>query len=206
MIRKKCKKIFKIYKKYDKIIDRKGLVTRSSLRVTKVKGNSMADHYGVVWAYRQALEAYQDTNDGSASISKWAQWQLPLATDQKQVTEQRMEQLQGVLTIPPTNDGSTKNYYWWDFQNMGITDPYLLYLLVPDFAQGTPLGDSGSIHTLYSSVAGIVTTSGNSADQTFSQNSQSAMGAATQSTSALSTLGGMLQAFVQAMNASVIKI
>jgi hypothetical protein len=205
MIRKKCKKIFKIYKKYDKIIDRKGLVTRSSLRVTKVKGNSMADHYGVVWAYRQALEAYQDTNDGSASISKWAQWQLPLATDQKQVTEQRMEQLQSVLTITPTTDGSTKNYGIQDFQKLGITDPYLLSLLCPN-GSTTPLGDSGSIHSLYSSVAGIVTTSGNSADQTFSQNSQSAMGAATQSTSALSTLGGMLQAFVQAMNASVIKI
>ena len=204
MIRKKCKKIFKIYKKYDKIIDRKGLVTRSSLRVTKVKGNSMADHYGVVWAYRQALEAYQDTNDGSASISKWAQWQLPLATDQKQVTEQRMEQLQSVLTIAPTTD--TKYYGLGDFVKMGITDPYLINLLCPDIIHGTPLSDSGSIHSLYSSVAGIVTTSGNSADQTFSQNSQSAMGAATQSTSALSTLGGMLQAFVQAMNASVIKI
>jgi hypothetical protein len=203
MIRKKCKKIFKIYKKYDKIIDRKGLVTRSSLRITKVKGNSMTDHKGVAYAYKLALEAYFDTNDASKDISEWAQWQLPLATDQKQVVEQRMEQLQNLLSINPDSDGKTWNQD--QFRNKGITDAYLLNLLCPNQSTAQ-LPDIASIHTLYSSVAGIVTTSGNSADQTFSQNSQSAMGAATQSTSALSTLGGMLQAFVQAMNASVIKI
>jgi hypothetical protein len=203
MIRKKCKKIFKIYKKYDKIIDRKGLVTRSSLRITKVKGNSMTDHKGVAYAYKLALEAYFDTNDASKDISEWAQWQLPLATDQKQVTEQKMTQLQNLLSINPDSDGKTWNQ--GQFINKGITDPYLLNLLCPN-GSTAQLPDIASVHTLYSSVAGIVTTSGNSADQTFSQNSQSAMGAATQSTSALSTLGGMLQAFVQAKNASVIKI
>lgn len=205
MIRKKCKKIFKIYKKYAKIIDRKGLVTRSSLRITKVKGNSMVDHKGVAYAYKLVLQAYFDTNDASQNISQWAQWQLPLATDQKQVTEDRMAQLQRLLSINPDAEGR-KTWTQVDFYGKGITDPWLLSLLNPDPSNPTQLQTIADVHTLYSSVAGIVTTTGNSADQTFSQNSQSAMGAATQSTSALSTLANMLQAFIQAMTAGVIKI
>jgi len=204
MIRKKCKKIFKIYKKYAKIIDRKGLVTRSSLRITKVKGNSMVDHKGVAYAYKLVLQAYFDTNDASQDISQWAQWQLPLATDQKQVTEDRMAQLQILLSINPDVQGKT--WTQTDFSNLGITDSWLKSLLNPDPSHATQLQTIADVHTLYSSVAGIVTTTGNSADQTFSQNSQSAMGAATQSTSALSTLANMLQAFIQAMTAGVIKI
>jgi len=164
----------------------------------------MVDHKGVAYAYKLVLQAYFDTNDASQNISQWAQWQLPLATDQKQVTEDRMAQLQILLSINPDVQGKT--WTQTDFSNLGITDSWLKSLLNPDPSHATQLQTIADVHTLYSSVAGIVTTTGNSADQTFSQNSQSAMGAATQSTSALSTTANMLQAFIQAMTAGVIKI
>lgn len=161
----------------------------------------MADHKGIAYAYKLALQAYFDTNDASSSISEWAQWQLPLATDQKQVVEDRMEQLQNVLKFDPTSDTTLSQQ---DFKEKGVTDPWVLSLLSPD--NNTHVSNVSDVHGLYSSVAGIVTSNGNAADQTFSQNSQSAMGASTQSTSALTSLGGMLQGFVQAMNAAVTKI
>jgi len=151
-------------------------------------------HRGIVIAYKIALESYMDTNNDFSDIAKWAENLLPFATLQKQVTEDRMTQLEKLNTITTFPVTLT-----WDYlSSIGITDQYVQNLICPGRGQVT-VNDLGSVHSFYSAVAGEITTVGNAADQTYSNITQSAMGVVTNGTSSMSTLGSMLQSFVQTM-------
>jgi len=153
-------------------------------------------HRGIVIAYKIALESYMDTNNDFSDIAKWAENLLPFATLQKQVTEDRMTQL-GIL------NSSCINQFPVDINpsyltDHGIWDQYVQNLICPNGGKVT-VSDLGNLHSLYSAIAGEITTVGNAADQTYSNITQSAMGVVTNGTSSMSTLGSMLQSFVQTM-------
>lgn len=153
-------------------------------------------HRGIVIAYKIALESYMDTNNDFSDIAKWAENLLPFATLQKQVTEDRMTQLDKLNTI--TNNFPVTLIPNYLSTQLGITDQYVQNLICPGRGQVT-VNDLGSVHSFYSAVAGEITTVGNAADQTYSNITQSAMGVVTNGTSSMSTLGSMLQSFVQTM-------
>lgn len=56
-------------------------------------------HKGIIFAYKAAMEAYEETNNDFSNTATWAQNLLPLANEQKQVTENRMEQAQKLFQI-----------------------------------------------------------------------------------------------------------
>jgi len=153
-------------------------------------------HRGIVIAYKIALESYMDTNNDFSDIAKWAENLLPFATLQKQVTEDRMTQLDKLNTI--TNNFPVTLIPNYLSTQLGITDQYVQNLICPGGGPVT-VTDLGQVHSLYSAVAGEITTVGNAADQTYSNITQSAMGVVTNGTSSMSTLGSMLQSFVQTM-------
>ena len=159
-------------------------------------------HGGIIMAYKMALESYMETNNDFSDISKWAENLLPLATMQKQVTQDHMAQLQildtfsvsGTLTIDQNC-----------LESRGITDKYVIDLICPNSSTVT-IDSLGSLHSLYSAVAGEITTAGNASDQTFSNTTQGAMGVVTNGTSSMSTLASMLQSFVQTISSSTVKL
>ena len=155
-------------------------------------------HRGIVIAYKIALESYMDTNNDFSDIAKWAENLLPFATLQKQVTEDRMTQLENLNTITSSDIGSSLDITPSFLSGRNITDPYVQNLICPGGSKVT-VTELGTVHSLYSAVAGEITTAGNAADQTFSNTTQSAMGVVTNGTSSMSTLASMLQSFVQTM-------
>ena len=160
-------------------------------------------HGGIIMAYKMALESYMDTNNDFSDISKWAENLLPFATLQKQVTQDHMAQLQTLNTINVGSSPVTINEGILEF--FGIKDKYVIDLICPNSSTVT-IDSLGSLHSLYSAVAGEITTAGNASDQTFSNTTQGAMGVVTNGTSSMSTLASMLQSFVQTISSSTVKL
>ena len=172
----------------------------------------VAAHKGIIFAYKAAMEAYEETNNDFSNAATWAQSLLPLANEQKQVTENRMEQAQNLFKILQsqcgdndqlflTPDGSRTN-----LNDLGITDPYVRQLIIPNGADHVPLDSISTVHSYYSSAASAITTAGNAADQTFGNITQGAMGVVTNGTSGLTTLASMLQAFIQTITSAAVKL
>jgi chromosome condensin MukBEF complex kleisin-like MukF subunit len=124
---------------------------------------------------------------------------------QKQVTQEHMTQLQILNTFTSSDVGDGKTINQDSLRGKGITDPYVLDLICPD-NKTVSLDSLGTVHSLYSAVAGEITTAGNAADQTFSNTTQGAMGVVTNGTSSMSTLASMLQSFVQTISSSTVKL
>jgi hypothetical protein len=162
-------------------------------------------HRGIIMAYKMALESYMDTNNDFSDISKWAENLLPFATLQKQVTQDHMAQLEILNTLTSDYVGDGKTIDQDKLRGVGITDQYVLDLICPA-NKTVSVGDLGTVHSLYSAVAGEITTAGNAADQTFSNTTQGAMGVVTNGTSSMSTLASMLQSFVQTISSSTVKL
>ena len=162
-------------------------------------------HGGIIMAYKMALESYMETNNDFSDISKWAENLLPLATMQKQVTQDHMAQLQILNDLSASDIGDSLSITQAYLGGKGITDPYVLGLICPNNGSVT-VKDLASVHSLYSAVAGEITTAGNASDQTFSNTTQGAMGVVTNGTSSMSTLASMLQSFVQTISSSTVKL
>jgi len=167
-------------------------------------------HKGIIFAYKAAMEAYEEANNDFSNPATWAQSLLPLANEQKQVTENRMEQAQILFKITQKQCGDNDSLFLDDPQgtgrtnlnSLGITDPYVRQLIIPNGTDQVPIDSISTVHTYYSSAASAITTAGNAADQTFGNITQGAMGVVTNGTAAITTQASMLQAFVQTMQSS----
>ncbi len=172
----------------------------------------VAAHKGIIFAYKAAMEAYEETNNDFSNAATWAQSLLPLANEQKQVTENRMEQAQKLFQILQSQCGDNDQLFLnsdgrgcTNLTSLGITDPYVRQLIIPNGAS-VPLDSISTVHTYYSSAASAITTAGNAADQTFGNITQGAMGVVTNGTSGLTTLASMLQAFIQTITSASVKL
>ncbi len=173
-------------------------------------------HKGIILAYKIAMGAYTEMNNDFSEMADWAQNLLPLSNMQKQVTEERMEQVQKLFGITSAQAAGDDKLYATEedhgtqggtsLDNLGITDPYVRQLIVPNGQKSVPLDSLATVHTYYSSAASAVTAAGNAADQTFGNITQGAMGVVTNGTSSMTTLASMLQAFVQTISSSTVKL
>jgi hypothetical protein len=172
-------------------------------------------HKGIILAYKIAMGAYTEMNNDFSEMADWAQNLLPLSNMQKQVTEERMEQVQKLFDIN-SDQASGQDQLWvteaqhgtqggTSLEALGITDPYVCQLIVPNGTSVT-IDSLSTVHTYYSSAASAVTAAGNAADQTFGNITQGAMGVVTNGTSSMTTLASMLQAFVQTISSSTVKL
>ena len=173
----------------------------------------VAAHKGIIFAYKAAMEAYEETNNDFSNAATWAQSLLPLANEQKQVTENRMEQAQKLFQILQSQCGENDQLFLHDdghgctnLDGLYITDPYVRQLIIPNGTDHVPIDSISTVHAYYSSAASAITTAGNAADQTFGNITQGAMGVVTNGTSGLTTLASMLQAFIQTITSASVKL
>lgn len=189
------------------------LGAHKSLKDDPSPGPVIQAHKGIIAAYEVAIAAYTEMNNDFSTLATWAQNLLPLANEQKQVTEERMEQAQLLFGILNSQTGTGDNLYpdnnppgCTNLDGLKITDPYVRQLIIPNGSSCVPIDTIATVHTYYSSAASAITAAGNAADQTFSNTTQGAMGVVTNGTSSMSTLASMLQAFVQTISSSTVKL
>lgn len=192
------------------------LGAHKSLKDDPSPGPVIQAHKGIIAAYEVAIAAYTEMNNDFSTLATWAQNLLPLANEQKQVTEERMEQAQKLFDITSAQAAGGDQLYDTEahhgvqggtsLEALGITDPYVCQLIIPPGSSCVPIDQLSTVHTYYSSAASAITAAGNAADQTFSNTTQGAMGVVTNGTSSMSTLASMLQAFVQTISSSTVKL
>lgn len=168
-------------------------------------------HKGIILAYKIAMGAYTEMNNDFSEMADWAQNLLPLSNMQKQVTQERMEQAQKLFGITYEECGNDNRLYpntdgkgCTNLDALGITDPYVRQLIIP--GSSVLIDSLSTVHSYYSAAASAITAAGNAADQTFGNITQGAMGVVTNGTSSMTTLASMLQAFVQTISSSTVKL